>query len=106
MQAIITKFIAPTNTRGSRYKASCERGSLTVDADHALSAEENHRAVCDALCSRFDADDAARYGTASRRAGSIGHTWCRPKASGQLPSGEYVFCFIPERFFERKGAKL
>jgi hypothetical protein len=98
MQAIITKFICPTNTRGSRYKAQCERGSLTVDADHALSAEENHRAVCDALCAKFDAEDSAKYGSPLKKSG-----WTAPKASGQIPSGEYVFCFIPDRFFQRKG---
>jgi hypothetical protein len=99
MQAIITKFLPPTNVRGSRYKASCERGSLTVDADHALNAEENHRAVCDALCAKFDAEDVAKYG-------STAATWGKPKASGQIPSGEHVFCFIPERVYRRARANL
>lgn len=94
MQAIITKFICPTNTRGSRYKASCERGSLTVDSDHALNADENHRAACDALCAKFDVEDVAKYGSAAAH-------WSAPKASGQIPTGEHVFCFIPERVYRR-----
>lgn len=94
MQAIITKYIGPGNVRGSRYKATCERGSLTVGADDALSLEENHRAACDALCAKFDAEDAKKYGSDARK-------WSRPKASGQLPSREHVFCFIPDRVFER-----
>jgi hypothetical protein len=95
MQAIITKFISPTNVCGSRYKATCERGSLTVSADDALSYEDNHRAVCDALCAKFDAEDRAKYGPTHKG------QWSRPKASGQIPSGEHVFCFIQERVYRR-----
>lgn len=98
MQAIITKYIPPTNTRGSRIKATCERGSLTVTWDDELDPSENHRAVCDALCAKFDAEDAAKYGIDPARSE---HTWSRPKASGQIPSGEFVFCFIPERVYRR-----
>lgn len=102
MQAIITKFIPPTNTRPARYKATCERGSLTLSANYKLDANENHRAVCDALCAQFDAKDFAEYGIGASRSK---HTWSRPKAGGQIPSGEFVFCFIPDRFFERAGTK-
>lgn len=98
MQAIITKYIPATNTKPSRIKASCERGSLIQSIDHSLNDGENHRSACDALCAQFDAEDIAR-----------GHPksdlhWGRPKASGQIPTGEYVFCFIPERVYKR-GAK-
>ena len=44
MQAIATKYIGPTNYRGSRIKAYSEafpRG-LTLSWDHALGVEENH----------------------------------------------------------------
>ncbi len=99
MQAIIAKYIPPTNYKPGRVKATCERGSLTVSWDHELEAGENMRAACDSLCARFDAEDLKKYGALSDKA-----RWSRPKASGQIPSGEYVFCFIPERFFERKEA--
>jgi hypothetical protein len=32
-QAIETKYIGPTNTRGAKVKASCYAGSLTIDWD-------------------------------------------------------------------------
>lgn len=98
MQAIITKYVPPTMTKPGRVKAICERGSLTISWDHGKDAGENHRAVCDALCDRFDAEDREKYKTLSH---GEKWSWSRPKASGQLPSGEYVFCFIPDRFFER-----
>jgi len=49
-QAITTKFIGPTNTRGSRIKASAYAGTITVAYDHSLNNDENHRAAADALC--------------------------------------------------------
>jgi hypothetical protein len=49
MQAIITKFLGPTDSRGSRVKAKCQAGSLTMSWDHALDVNENHRAAAIAL---------------------------------------------------------
>jgi hypothetical protein len=41
--AIVTKFLGPTNTRGSRVKATTPSGqSVTIDWDHALDSEGNH----------------------------------------------------------------
>ena len=48
-QAIVTKYLGPTNTRGARVKASCEAGSLTVSWDYALNPEDNHKAAARAL---------------------------------------------------------
>ena len=46
MQSIETRFIGPTNSRGSRYKAIAGDGgkgfTLTVEADYRLGSEENH----------------------------------------------------------------
>ena len=43
MVAIMTKYLGPTNTRGSRIKAYTANGqSVTVSWDHALDADENH----------------------------------------------------------------
>jgi hypothetical protein len=53
MQAIVTKFIGPTNYRGARYKATCEAGTLTLDSDHALGSEANHVRVARALIKRL-----------------------------------------------------
>ncbi len=48
-QAIITKFLGPTNTRGSRIKATAEAGTITVPWDYALNVTDNHRAAAAAL---------------------------------------------------------
>jgi hypothetical protein len=41
--AIVTKFLGPTNTRGSRVKAFLPSGlSVTLSWDHALNSQENH----------------------------------------------------------------
>lgn len=53
-QTITTRYISPTNFRGTRIKASCAAGSLTVGYNYALSGEENHRAAADALISKLD----------------------------------------------------
>ena len=34
MQAIVTKYIGPTDTKGSRIKAWCDAGSITVGYSH------------------------------------------------------------------------
>jgi hypothetical protein len=77
MQAIITKYFGPTNTRGSRIKATCAAGSVTISYPYELSGQACHRAAADALVQKMGWDDA-HYG------GLLG---------GQLPSGEYVFVF-------------
>jgi hypothetical protein len=53
MQAITTKFIPATNTRGSRVKASAQTGSITLDWDYRLGTEDNHKAAALALVNKF-----------------------------------------------------
>jgi hypothetical protein len=77
MQAIITKYFGPTNSRGSRIKATCASGSVTISYPYELSGQACHRAAADALVQKMDWTDS-HYG------GLLG---------GQLPSGEYVFVF-------------
>lgn len=52
MVAIQTKYVCPTNFRGSRYKAftTKDRKTLTVHADDRLGLEGNHQAVAVAYC--------------------------------------------------------
>lgn len=96
MQAIITKYHGATNHRPSKMSARCERGAARFSYDHGLNADENHRAACDKLCAQFDAEDTQRHGVPQKQ-------WSAPKAGGALPSGEHVFCFIPERVYRRAG---
>ena len=46
-QAITTKYLGPTNVRGSRIKATAAAKSITVDYDDALNSADNH--ACAAL---------------------------------------------------------
>ena len=42
MQAIMTKYRGPTDRRGSRIKAFCSAGSVTISIDNSKSSQENH----------------------------------------------------------------
>lgn len=54
MQAITTKYIGPTDTRGSRVKAFTESGlSLTVGWNNEFNSEENHRNAAHALAKKL-----------------------------------------------------
>lgn len=75
MQAIVTKFLPPTNSRGARIKATAERGSVTVPWDHAQGIPENHRIAAMAAL--------VRWGWSGRWIG------------GALPSGGYAFTCDP-----------
>jgi len=48
--AILTKYLGPTNYRGSRVKAYTEDWHITLSWDHALNSDENHAAAALALC--------------------------------------------------------
>lgn len=43
MQAIRTKYLAPTNSRGARIKATCAAKSITVSYAYELDIAENHK---------------------------------------------------------------
>lgn len=62
MQAITTKFIGPTNFRGSRIKAKCQAASITVSWDDALGTDDNHDKAAQALASKLGWTGYA-YGT-------------------------------------------
>lgn len=82
MQAIQTKYLPYTNTRGSRIKASCERGSLTIPYPHELSGDEVHREAVRQLLERFVSEDWAERSIPP----SI-NPWKREFATGSLPDG-------------------
>lgn len=52
-QAIITKYLPPTNSRGARVKAKCYAGSVTIPWDDALDVDDNHTAAAVALCKKL-----------------------------------------------------
>ena len=88
MQAIITKHLGPTNSRGARIKASCARGSITIPFPYECGIEESHRVAAQTLIGKFVAEDEKDYGTPPES-----NPWKRRMVTGQIPSGEYVHVF-------------
>lgn len=82
MQAIVTKYLGPTNVRGSRIKAACDRGSITVPYDH--SAHCPHETARRALVEKFAQEDG-EPGTSH---------WLRPMIGGDLPGPNGGKCFV------------
>ena len=49
MQAITTRYLPPTNHKGSRIVAECAARRMYVAWDYALNVDDNHAAACRAL---------------------------------------------------------
>lgn len=79
-QAIVTKFIAPTNTKGPRVKAWCNAGKLTMPWIDSLNIEENHRFVAVQLWGKLK-----------------WHTKNIYLIGGALP-GDAGYCFVQKEF--------
>ena len=77
MQAILTKFIAPTDHRPSRIKATCQARSLTLSWEHAWNPDGNHRAAAQALATQLG--------------------WHGRWISGDLPDGASVWTLDDQR---------
>ena len=54
-QAIETRYLGPTNTKGGRIKAECWGGNITIGYDHALNSDEAHKAAAVALLEKMSA---------------------------------------------------
>lgn len=54
MQAIITRYLGATNSRGARVKAKIKSDSVTLPWDHAKDVDENHNAAAQALALKLD----------------------------------------------------
>jgi len=79
MQAIVTKYLPATNFRGSRIKAACVAGSVTIPYPHELTGVAVHRAAAEALVAKLF---PGLEGT--------------PLLGGALPDGRTVFVFNKE----------
>ena len=53
MQAIEVKYLAPTNSRESRFKATAPGGSITISRDYALDTNVNKLAAATALFNKL-----------------------------------------------------
>lgn len=84
-QAITTRYLCPTNTRGSRYRATCAAHTITVSADDASNIDANHIAARKALCAAIDDRCQAQYGPTRER------FWSERRWSvGETVSGTFV----------------
>ena len=88
MQSIQTKYLSATDTRGSRIKAKCARGSIVIPFPHELSGDDIHRAAVLALVTRFLDEDMAK-GTPRET-----NFWNRSFVSGSLPDGSMAHIFL------------
>jgi len=53
MQAIITKYLPATNTKGSRIKATAEAGSVTIPYSYEVNEAGAHRLAAQALTDKL-----------------------------------------------------
>jgi len=81
MQAIVTKYLGPTDYRGSRIKATADAGTITVPYDYALSNEALHRVAADALVEKLG------WGYLASEFYLV---------AGGLATGGYAFVFAPK----------
>ena len=58
-QAIVTRYLCPTNTKPSRIKATCDRASLTITFPQGDSLVDAHAVAVRALLSKFAAEDGS-----------------------------------------------
>ena len=80
MQAIVTKYLGPTNTKGGRIKALADAGSITISYPQRLNPPEAHAEAARQLAEKLE--------------------WTAPElgelVQGWLPDNvpwAYAFCF-------------
>ena len=54
MKAIQTKYLGPTNFRGTRIKATAGGNNITIPLDYDVDEEEAHRKAAIALCEKLN----------------------------------------------------
>ena len=101
MQAIITKFLGPTDTKGSRIKAFADAGSVTIGYPHELSGEDAFRAAAVALCEKLEKQACANWRKLAEESGRTysgdgAPTWDASRLIGGYSEKiGYVFVFGP-----------
>ncbi len=69
-QAIVTKYLGPTNHRGARVKATAYASSVTLPWDDALDVDHNHHAAAHALARKLGWKGQWRCGGMPRNDGN------------------------------------
>ena len=89
MQAIQTKYVGPTNTKGARIIARYQGGKIIVGWDYAKDVTENHLDAALALATKLD---WLRHT----------HGW----AHGTLPDGSFCLAFNPRLSAHVEGVQI
>lgn len=90
MQAIICKYLRPTDTKGPRIKAVCATGSFTVGF-HSSDRSDPHLDAAEGLCKKLGwVSEPSNLYTEMVR--------------GDLPNGDVVFTFMPMAYHKAKQA--
>jgi len=87
MQAITTRYIPATDTKPTRIKAECERGSAIVPVDY--SGEDQHEKAKNFLCGKFASEDLKKYGSPV-----VSNPWIKKTIKGTIKNGDVVHVFI------------
>lgn len=58
-QAIVTRYMGPTNTKPSRINATCDRGTVTISMPIEESGADAHAVAVRALLAKFAKEDGA-----------------------------------------------
>jgi len=53
MQTIRTRYLGPTNSKGSRFSAQCEGARVYMPYNYALDAAGNHKAAAQLLIAKL-----------------------------------------------------
>ena len=88
MQAITTKIIPATNTKPTRIKAECARGSVTISTD---SIDYNGQESMHHIAARHLTDIFCNQDAPSTPIDK--NPWNAPFVTGQIKSGDYVHVF-------------
>jgi hypothetical protein len=64
-QAIVTKYLGPTNHRGARIQAKAQAGRRTYSWDHGLDVNQNHTLAAQMFAAEYGWDKHGKmYGGA------------------------------------------
>jgi len=99
MQAIETRYIGATNTKGSRIKATAEAGTITIPYPYdAKGVGQAHREAADALRLHLATKIAKSYNKdrpKDKRMTMEQTGWLNPMVGGALPKERgYAFVFV------------
>jgi hypothetical protein len=85
MQAILTKYLPPTNFHGGRIKVKAQRGSIMVHWDYALDVDANHDKACEAALKAWGWRGTWRGGGLPDGTGNAYVMWAEPDSDSDSP---------------------